>query len=97
MNDVNDSDIEKTKKQQEIEDQLIKDVVHYRNVMNYLACNLPISVMCLPEEIEKILIREGFNRVYDLIGCDLTEIKGIGKSRSAIIGSRLDLFVCVST
>jgi hypothetical protein len=96
VNDVTDSYIEKTKKEQEIENQLKKDVVHYRNVMNYLGCNVPIQVMCLPPEIEKILLKEGFLRVYDLIGHDLTKIKGIGESRRAILEDRLDGFFSIS-
>ncbi len=96
MDEVNDINNEKVLKEQAIQDELRKNVTHYRNLMNFLGANLPIEAMCLPKEIEKVLIREGFIRVYDLIGHDLTEIKGLGKARIRVLESRLDEFFSVT-
>ena len=96
MDHVNDIDNKKILKEQEIQDELKKNIVHYRSIMNFLGANLPIEVMCLPKEIEGVLIREGFIRVYDLIGHDLAEIKGLGKARIRILESRLDEFFSVT-
>lgn len=92
MDEVNDLDNEKIKKMQEVQEELQKSVSHYRNILNYLGSNVPVQVLCLPKEIENVLIREGYLRVYDLIGHDLTKIKGLGKTRCAILESRLDDF-----
>ena len=101
MDEVNDLTNEKVSKQQAIENELRKNVVRYRTAMNILGTNIPIEAMCLPPEIEKILIREGYIRIYDLIeflrgSHDFTEIEGIGKTRARLIDSRLDEFVVVS-
>ena len=100
MPDVNDLNNEKILKQQAIENELRRNVVRYRTAMNILGTNIPIECMCLPNDIEKILIREGYSRIFDLIeflqgNRDLSEIKGIGKARAPIIASRLDEFVVV--
>jgi len=77
-------------------EQMKADFAHYRKTLQYMGCNVPIEVMCLPKEIENILLKRGFSRVYDLIGCDLTEIKGLGDSRVAILSAALDEFLTVS-
>lgn len=74
---------------------LKKDLAHWRNLLAYMGANVPIQVLCLPKPIEKSLRDEGILRVYDLIGRDLTEIKGIGLARSDLLASRLDEFFTV--
>jgi DNA integrity scanning protein DisA with diadenylate cyclase activity len=99
--EVTDLNNEKILKAQAIENELRRNVVRYRTAMNILGTNIPIECMCLPNDIEKILIREGFIRIFDLLefreigNHDLAEIKGIGKARAPIIASRLDEFVVV--
>lgn len=96
MEHVNDLDNEKIKKEQATQDELQKNISHYRSIMNYLGCNLPIQVLCLPKQIEKSLLGAGLVRVYDLIGRDLGKVKGMGKTRRAILEVRLDDFFVVS-
>lgn len=96
MNQVNDSDSNKQEIESRLKDELKKNLLHYRNVVNYLSANVPIQVLCLPKKIEKILLREGYIRVYDLIGLDFTKIKGIGEASASIIESRFDDFFVVS-
>lgn len=95
MDEVTDTNIDKSKKEQELEAERVKQVVHYRNVMNYLGANVPIQVMCLPKDLENVLLGQGFLRVYDLIGHDLAEIKGVGPARRDILESRLSEFFAV--
>lgn len=95
MDNVNDLNTDKIKKEQEVQEQLSKNVAHYRDIMNYLGCNLPIEVLCLPSQIEKVLLASGLVRVYDLIGRDLGKVKGLGKARRALLEERLDDFFVV--
>lgn len=73
-----------------------KDLAYYRKTLAYMAANVPIQVLVLPKVVEKLLISQGYIRVYDLICCDLTEIKGLGESRRNLLASRLDEFFTVS-
>lgn len=75
---------------------LKKDLYHYRQTLAYMGANVPIQVLCLPKFLEKSLISLGYLRVYDLIGCDLAKIKGLGESRRNLLASRLDEFFTVS-
>lgn len=77
-------------------EQMKEDFAHYRKTLQYMGGNVPVEVMCLPKEIENILIKRGFSRVYDLIGLDLTKIKGLGDSRVDILSAALDEFITVS-
>ena len=82
-------------KQVDNRDKLKEDLAHYRQVMDFLSANVPIEVLCLPKAIENVLLADGCSRVYDLIGRDLTEIKGLGRTRVAQLTSRLDEFLFV--
>ncbi len=82
MNDKND-------------DELKKNLAHYRNTLMFLGANVPIQVLCLPKVIEKALLSDGCLRVYDLINRDLTEIKGLGRNRVDLLTARLDEFFTV--
>jgi hypothetical protein len=73
-----------------------KDMAHYRKTLYYMGANVPLQVLCLPKVIEKLLVGQGYVRVYDLISCDLTEIKGLGESRRDLLAARLDQFFTVS-
>lgn len=77
------------------QEKLQEDLSHYRRTMYFLGANVPIGVLCLPKVIESALIDDGCLRVYDLINRDLTEIKGIGRSRLSLLTSRLDEFLSI--
>jgi hypothetical protein len=77
------------------DEEFKKNLAHYRQVMGYLAANVPIGVLCLPKVIENALIKEGCVRVYDLLARDLKGIKGIGDERLNILTARLDEFFTV--
>lgn len=73
-----------------------EDLAYYRKVLMFMESNVPIQVLCLPSQIENVLLAQGCLRVYDLIHRDLAEIKGIGKSRMSLLTARLDEFFTVS-
>lgn len=90
MNEV----LDEIKKEQ---DRLKEDIAHYRRVMQVIGSNVPIQTLCMPKDIESILIKAGYERVCDLFGTDLTKIKGLGDKRVALLASRLDEFfsICI--
>ena len=75
--------------------KLQADLAHYRATLHFMGGNIPIEALCLPKEVETILVRDGHVRVYDLFGCDLTKIKGLGRKRLALLTSRLDEFFSI--
>ena len=78
MSDDKNLIIEQTTK---INKELFERMKSYRNTLNVLACDAPISVLCLPPNLESILIKNKLIRVFDLIYGDvnLAEVKGIGE------------------
>jgi hypothetical protein len=78
------------------DDEYKKDLAHYRQILSYMGANVPIQVLCLPSAIENCLIADGCVRVYDLIGRDLSKIKGIGATRRAFLAARLDEFFTIN-
>lgn len=100
MDDVDNQNLDDTKIKNEVQKYFSstdfkKDVAHYREIVCYMSANVPLGVLCLPVALEKILIREGYIRVYDLLNRDLSEIRGIGKTRRDLITARLDQFFSV--
>ena len=80
----------------ELVEEYKKNLDHYRQTLAYMGANVPIEVLCLPKTIELTLLKEGFSRVYDLINCNLSEIKGLGNVTLSLLTSRLDEFFTVS-
>lgn len=76
-----------------INTKLLKSLKDYRKTMQYMGGDAPIGILCLPKQLENILISNGYLRVYDLFNCDFTEIKGIGKTRIGYLTARLDQFI----
>lgn len=74
------------------QERLKEDFLHYKKVLTFMEANIPIQALCLPAAIENILLREGLIRAYDLIGHDLSKIKGLGTRRLDILTHRLDEF-----
>lgn len=72
--------------------EVLKKFEDYKKTMNYLVADAPISILCLPSVMEKILIDQGFLRVYDLFNVDFIKIKGFGKTRVNRLTSCLDQF-----
>lgn len=83
------------KENEYIDDKEIEEkfLAQYRKTLTYLACDVPLEALCLPKTIQEKLFANGFHRVYDLIGADLTKIKGFGPSRINFITSSLNEFL----
>lgn len=79
-----------------VDERLKIDFQMYKQVLAFLGADLPLGCLCLPSAIETILKNEGIDRVYDLMGRDLSEIKGLGKARIELLTSRLDEFFSIS-
>lgn len=72
--------------------ELAKKFDEYQTTIKYMLADAPIEVLCLPKTIEKILLDQGFLRIYDLFNVDLVEIKGIGVTRVQQLTTCLDKF-----
>ncbi len=76
-----------------IREELLQKFNDYRVTINYMAADAPIAILCLPLATEKILIDNGFLRVYDIFNVDFTKIKGLGIVRIRDLTSRIDQFL----
>lgn len=77
---------------EKIKIEVLKKFDEYKKTLNYLAADAPISILCLPQATEKILLDNGFLRVYDLFNVDFTKIKGFGAVRCRQLTTCLDQF-----
>lgn len=87
------NNLEKEMVLKKVKEEVLKKFQEYQKSLAYMASDAPISVLCLPKSIESILISHGRLRIYDLLDCDLTEIKGLSRVRISQITSRLNEFV----
>ena len=78
-----------------VKKELMQSYSEYRETIKKMSGDAPIAVLCLDKATENILLRNGFNRVYDLFDRDLTEIKGLGVARSGYLATRLDEFLAM--
>lgn len=79
----------------EINKKYIESLQNYKKMMTCMVADVPIQTLCLPKTIETLLLKQGFLRVYELIGTDLTKIKGIGVTRARDLTTRLDQFIAM--
>jgi hypothetical protein len=75
-----------------IREEVLKSFEGYNQTLKYMAADVPLSILCLPQRIEKALIGHGCLRVYDLFNCDFVEIKGLDEIAIRDLTSRLDKF-----
>lgn len=80
---------------QKIREELILRYAEYHKTMAYLAADAPIEILCLPKTLETILIKNGFNRVYDVVNLDFTKIKGFGVVRAGQLASCVNQFLAM--
>jgi len=77
----------------EIKKGFVKQISEYHNYIQRCHYDVPLEVLCLPKTTINILRKSGFKRISDIVGTDLTEIKGLGYSRLAYINARLQQFL----
>lgn len=75
-----------------LKEELRKKFSDYQTTMKFMLADAPIEILCLNPTIEKILLDQGFLRIYDLFNVDLVEIKGIGVVRVKQLTASLDKF-----
>ena len=73
-----------------------QDLLRYRKSLALIEADVPIEVLCMPENIESILKKAGYTRVFDLLGQKFTKIKGIGVKRAQVIFICLSQFIPIS-
>jgi guanylate kinase len=86
------SNFEKEIDIQKLKEELIKRFQDYQQTMKYLLADAPIEILCLPSTTEKILLDQGFLRIYDLFDVDFIKIKGFGVTRVGHLTTSLDKF-----
>lgn len=75
-----------------LKQELAKRFSEYQSTMKYMLADAPIEVLCLPDAVQKILLDQGFLRIYDLFDVDLVKIKGLGVVRIKQLTTSLDKF-----
>ena len=76
----------------QLKEELRKKFSEYQTTMKFMLADAPIGVLCLNQNIEKILTDHGLLRIYDLFNVDLIKIKGLGVVRVKQLTARLDQF-----
>jgi hypothetical protein len=79
-----------------INKKLLESLQNYRTFLQYASADLPLGCLCLKKDVEKLLLKNGFLRIYDLLNTDFTKIKGLGKIRIGYLTSRLDEFFAMN-
>lgn len=80
----------------EINKKFLESLDNYRNIVTYLAGDMPLGTLCLPKNTEKILRNSGIDRIYDLFNLDLVKIEGLGETGIRDITSRINQFLAIS-
>ena len=75
-----------------LKEELRKKFSDYQTTMKFMLADAPIEILCLNPTIEKILLDQGFLRIYDLFNVDLIKVKGLGAVRIRHLASSLDKF-----
>ena len=89
--DISNSFLEDTE-MAKLKQELAEKFRDYQKTMQYMAADAPIEVLCLPPTVQKVLLDQGFLRIYDLFDIDLVKIKGIGVTRVRQLTTSLDKF-----
>ena len=90
--DIVNDNFEHEMQMAKLREELKKRFDDYQTTMKFMLADAPIEVLCLPQNIEKILLDHGFLRIYDLFDVDLTKIKGLGVTRIRHLTTSLNKF-----
>ena len=86
------TNFEKDIDMEKLKTEIVKKFRDYQTAMRFMSADAPIGVLCLPAATEKLLLDQGFLRIYDLFDVDLVKIKGFGPIRIKQLTARLDQF-----
>ena len=78
-----------------IKKDMMEGIKGYQNYIDFCVSNVPIQALCLPKNIENILLKNDLTRVYQLTTADLTKIKGFGEQKVRIVTDSLAKFVSI--
>ena len=101
MNDINNvkenfnnvkENIENDLDMAKLKEELKKSFSDYNTTMKFMLADAPLEILCLPSGLEKVLIDQGFLRIYDLFNIDLVKVKGLGVVRIKQLTTSLDKF-----
>ena len=87
------TNFESDMRMQKIREEVAKSYAEYRNSINFMVADAPISVLGLTPVIENALHAHGCLRVYDLFNCNFVEVKGLGATRIRELTASLDQFL----
>jgi hypothetical protein len=83
--------------QKEANKILVECLENYRLSMSMMGGDAPIETLCLDNKTLKCLRAAGFSRLYDLLGRDFTEVKGITETGIRDLTSRLQEFFAIGS
>jgi len=86
------SNFEKDLDMDKLKAEIRKSFASYQTTMKYMLADAPLGILCLDPKVEKILLDQGFLRVYDLFNVDLIKVKGLGIVRVKQLTASLDQF-----
>ncbi len=90
-----DTDLQKEVQNYFTSKKFNEDLFHYRDIMSMIQTDVPVSALCLPKKLENLLSKQGFIRVNDFRGINLSEIEGLGDTWRHLLSARLDEFFTV--
>jgi hypothetical protein len=85
--------IEKDLHQQKVKEEVLKKLIEYRNTINYMTADAPMSILCLSKKTEALLLDNGLLRVYDLFDRDFTKIEGLNNTGLRELTARFNQFL----
>ena len=92
---VENKNLSESELKKKISKELLENLHNYRKSLKYLSADAPIQTLCLEPIVEKILLRNGFFRIYDIIDVDFSKIEGLNNSRIRNLTTRLNEFLSV--
>jgi hypothetical protein len=85
-----------TKKQSnQASKKLKKCLDNYHKISILMAGDAPLQALCLPKNVETILLDNGYARIYELFNLDLTKIEGLSSAHIGDLTARLNEFMAM--
>lgn len=84
--------LEYDQQMRKIREEVEKKFSEYKKIMEFMAGDAPLSILCLSQITEKALLRHGCLRIYDLFNCNFAEVEGLSPRHITELTTRLDQF-----
>jgi hypothetical protein len=85
--------LDRDKLLREIREKTLQGLKEYEKVISLMACDAPLSVLCIPKIVEKTLNENGIHRVYELLHTDFIKIEALSVIQARDLTARLDQFI----